>query len=104
MELDEAGKLLESKIAAETDGSPESLAWANKAAEAQSILLRVRQVKRQIVDRNLSSENSESSHSPCSRKLSTTLTELRAVDRYERRASSRRDRAMQNALRGTKEI
>ena len=100
--LDDDGKKIEAEIAAETDGSPAALAYANEAADAHSILLRVRRAKRHLVERYLCLEDFETSDPLSSGQLTNTLLELFALDRYELRAISRRDRAMRNALKAIK--
>ena len=102
--LDDEGKALESKIAAEADRTPAALAYANEAAEAHSILLRIRHAKRQLIERSLSSDDSESSEAQCLSGFTKILTELSAMDRYEGRAIARRDRAIKNLLKAVQKI
>ena len=103
--LDDEGRKIEAGIVAETDSSPAALAFANQAAEAHSLLLHVRRAKRHLVECYLGSEeDSETSGPLSSGRLTTTLRELAALDRYERRAISRRDRAMRNAFKAKEKL
>jgi hypothetical protein len=79
---------------AETDGRAEALEYSEEAAEAHSIVLRVRRVKGQILERLLWSETSKGIPAQSSVAIRTALNELAVINRYERRALSRRNRAL----------
>ena len=96
-----------SRAIAEGDDSVLVLEWANAAAEAIVNIARVRKVRGVILS-ELAAERSSDDRGQ-QRTLATSRWQeldpymrLGALDRYERRSSARRDRAIRNIVRYTR--
>ena len=81
-----------SRMIVGTDDDPERLYYARIAAEAEIEILRIRKVRTQLIDSQ--ARRSEDSSDSTIQTVLDALPQLVKIDRYERRALSRRKRAI----------
>jgi len=89
--------LLIAELAADTDGSAAALIGAEEVAEAQNHVLHVRRAKKALLQTLLKSLATGENAISNARRYKL-ISELSAIERYEQRALSRRQRAIRSLV------